>query len=66
MTAFFQSVLFTDFFDQIEKPDGIKPGQPEHDLPAPRNTLLKQSVELLKPLREKIFIAAKTRYYPAN
>jgi hypothetical protein len=48
----FQSVLFTEFFDKIEKSEA-NPGQwEEHDRPA--LYLLKKSVELLQPLSVKI------------
>jgi hypothetical protein len=54
----FQSVLFTDFFEKIEA-GKIERGRPEDDLPV--EYLLKKSIELLKPLGEKIH-AARQRY----
>lgn len=55
----FQSVLFTELFDKLDKGE-IRPGQwEEHDRPA--LYLLKKSVELLQPLGAKIE-AARQQY----
>jgi hypothetical protein len=53
----FQSVLFTEFFDKIEKGEA-NPGQwKEHDRPA--LYLLKKSVDLLQPLGKKVEAACR-------